>query len=132
MRTTTWSWRQLCKLGVAGVIMALSLCINVSPVVSAEPSHDRAACPDSFCLYSGTNFSGSIANVGFPDIRCATVPFPARSAINNEVVHIELYQDTACQSLVLFLESGKSNANLPAPVRSYKAFICGQECLKPR
>jgi hypothetical protein len=97
-----------------------------TPTVAAVP----AGCQDSICLFSDANFGGSTFNAGFPSMSCAPTPFPTESATNDIIFHVELYSDASCQVFDFFLESGTSNANLPAPVRSYKTFICGQACLQ--
>lgn len=107
-----------------GTLMAFPAIADSQPVNATTAQ----GCADSVCLFSATNFGGSTFNAGFPAMSCATAPFPALSASNDIIYHVELYSDTSCQVFDYFLESGKSNPNLPAPARSYKTFICGRDC----
>jgi hypothetical protein len=116
--------RSLTILVLAGLLVMTSI-VQSGAVSQATSS---ASCADSVCLFPQANFGGVPFNAGFPAMTCATTPFPALSATNDIVFHVELYKDTSCTDFVYFLESGKSNPNLSAPVRSYKTFICGRDC----
>lgn len=133
LRTARQLWILTIAIGltVTALVGGLQRPAYATAGTAAAPgqvSVQAAGCDNSLCLFSGTNFTGTTFNAGFPGTTCSTAPFPAQSATNDTIFHMELYSDASCGVFDFFLESGKANANLPAPARSYKAFICGQQC----